>query len=172
MKKTSSKISSPKKTYTVPVNESGYKINPIVVETQRQIETENKKKRRGGSFIIDTNPLGLPLNEPPLRANGYRGEARRILESKPKKQSETRKTSTGESSNVIVVRQPSNAGYVRRKPQEAGRSQTVQNAELQEVQDVTDLRARLRRTGQIEEGSGLHRVELARQHSHRVIDVQ
>ena len=53
-----------------------------------------------------------------------------------------------------------------------GRNKTPENVEVHEVQDVTDLRARLRRTGQIEEGSGLHRIELARKHSQRIIDVQ
>ena len=163
-KKTSSKTPSPKKTYTNPVSESGYKINPIVLETQRQMENEYKEERRGESFVIDTNPLGLNYrgvekrNEPPLRATPYRSEAKEI--------------SSAGSSNVLVVRQPSNVGYTRRKPQETGRSKTPENVEVHEVQDVTDLRARLRRTGQIEEGSGLHRIELARQHSQRIIDVQ
>ena len=143
------------------------------------METENEQKRRGESFIVDTNPLGLNYrgvekrNEPSMRTREYRSEAEKFFENRndqersPRKQNETRKTS--KSSNVLVVRQPSNAGYARRKQ---GRDETAQNVELHEVQDVSDLRARLRRTGQIEEGSGLHKIELARQHSQRIIDVQ
>ena len=172
--------SSPKKTYPTAISQSGYKINPIVLETQRQMDVEDERKRRSESFVIDTNPLGLnyrgveKMNEPMLRAREYRtGETRKIAEQEgsPGKQNKARKTSRNESSNVLVVRQPSNAGYVKRKPQETGRQETTQNSES-EVEHVTDLRARLRRTGQIEEGSGLHRIELARQHSQRIIDVQ
>ncbi|CAB4009295.1 myosin-IIIa isoform X2, partial [Paramuricea clavata] len=178
-KHTSSRTISPKKTYPNPISESGYKINPIILETQREMETENEQKRRGESFIVDTNPLGLNYrgvekrNEPSMRTREYRSEAEKFfenrngLEKRPRKQNETRKTST--SSNVLVVRQPPNAGYVRRKQ---GRDETAQSVKLHEVQDVSDLRARLRRTGQIEEGSGLHKIELARQHSQRIIDVQ
>lgn len=178
-KQTNSKTISPKKTYPNPISESGYKINPIILETQREMETENEQKRRGESFIVDTNPLGLNYrgvekrNEPSMRTREYRSEAEKFFENRngqersPRKQNETRKTS--KSSNVLVVRQPSNAGYARRKQ---GRDETAQNVELHEVQDVSDLRARLRRTGQIEEGSGLHKIELARQHSQRIIDVQ
>ena len=148
------------------MNESGYKINPIVLETQRQMEEEQEEKRRGESFIIETNPLGL----------NYRGVERRNEPSTrtthAQYRSEAKESSGAGSSSVLVVRKPSNAGYVRRKPQETGRSVTAQNVESNEVGDVTDLRARLRRTGQIEEGSGLHRIELARQHSQRIIDVQ
>lgn len=181
VKQKSSK-SSPKKTYPTAVSQSGYKINPIVLETQRQMEAEDERKRRSESFTIDTNPLGLnyrELNDPTMRAREYRtGQTKKTLENRneqersPGKQNRERKTSKNESSNVLVVRQPSNAGYVRRKPQEAGRHEATQNGESHEVEHLTDLRARLRRTGQIEEGSGLHRIELARQHSQRIIDVQ
>lgn len=148
-----------------------------MLETQREMEVEVQRKRRSESFIVDTNPLGLnyrgikKLNEPTTRAGEYRtGETRKILEKRNEQESnEARKR---ESSNVVVVRQPSNVSYVRRKPQEAGRHETTQHGELHEVENATDFRARLRRTGQIEEGSGLHRIELARQHSQRIIDVQ
>ena len=175
---------SPKKTYPNPISESGYKINPIVLETQRQMENGSERKERGESFMVDTNPLGLNYlggekpNGPTKRTIEDRSEAGNILENRKetdrnhRNQDEGRKTSRNESSNVLVVSQPSTSGYIRRKPQEAGRGNMIQNAELHEVHNASDLRARLRRTGQIEEGSGLHRVEIARQHSQRIIDVQ
>ncbi|XP_028393472.1 myosin-IIIb-like isoform X2 [Dendronephthya gigantea] len=156
---------SPKK-YSAKIDESGYKINPILLEAEVETETEIRK-RRAGSFLIDSNPLGLNYDNT-VRDKEPRREDVVIINNR-NGQDRARKTSRNQSSNV-VVREPSQAGYVRRKPSESGR--VTQNGELHEVEDVSDLRARLRRTGQIEEGSGLHRIELARQHSQRIIDVQ
>lgn len=159
--------SSPKKCPT-PISELGYKINPILLEAEMETETEIQR-RRAGSFLIDSNPLGLNYDAS-IRADEHR-RGNRIITDNRDGQGPSRKTHRNESSNV-VVRQPSNAGYVRRKPLESGK--VTNDEELQELHEVhvSDLRARLRRTGQIEEASGLHRIELARQHSQRIIDVQ
>lgn len=160
-----------KKTYINPVNESGYKINPIVLETKKQMEAEYiKQMQRRQTFVVDTNPLGISyygfgqLNRAPKKLV----QTTQILESrndqgKDRNHAEYRKTSTGESSNDLLLRQTSSTAFVRQRPEEK-----IQD----EVHDLLRLRARLRRTGQIEEGSGLHRIELARKHSQRIIDVQ
>ena len=138
-------------------------------------------------MVVDTSQLRY----------GYAGATPEKAEMKPMESTKWRSgESRNESSNVLPVRHTSNVAYSKRNKKERKKSdqsvtksdQSVKKsdrsvpppvarrkmstdkilAELPEV-PYNDLRARLRKTGQIEQNSGLHKIEIARKHSQRAV---
>lgn len=157
-----------------------YKINPLIAESQREEENEGQSVENEDTLVVDTSQLRY----------GYAGATPEKAEMKPMESTKWRSgESRNESSNVLPVRHTSNVAYSKRNKKERKKSdQSVKKsdrsvpppvarrkmstdkilAELPEV-PYNDLRARLRKTGQIEQNSGLHKIEIARKHSQRAV---
>lgn len=159
-----------------------YKANPLIAETQRRTTENQRKKAEDDSIVVNTSQLSY----------SYR------TAEKPAETKWRSSDPSNESSNVLLARQSSNVGYSKRwrnQNQRKNNQMQSQTANLQRELINThaiqrdaptdaeplktfsevpynNLRAKLRKTGNIEQTSGLHKMELARQHTQRVINVK